>query len=188
AHDALITARETQLPRSAPQQVLARIHVRASDTRDDPLCNFNRQLERRRPLNSRNAWLASGACAFDERDELTFERFFAFDLDLIARYPSSGAAIDLTALILIIERKIRVLLKDPNLAHALGTDTARSNVCHAAILEAQPRVRDVFTAAQNRHAHRIDLFHGRTHEMQNDFEIMDHKSENHNDIGITIRI
>src|SRR6266540_1639570 len=70
-----------------------------------------------------------------------------------------------TALILIIEREIRVLLKHTNLAHALGTDAARGNVCHTTILETQPRICDVFTAAQDRHPHRIDALHRRTNEM-----------------------
>ena len=105
---------------------------------------------------------------------MTFERLLARDLDFVARNPSTRAPVDFAALILIIQREISVLLKNANLAHLLGTDAARGNVRDAAILETQPCVRDVFTAAQDRHAHGIDALHGRAHQVQNNFEIVDH--------------
>ena len=48
----------------------------------DPFRDFNCQLQRGRCLKPGNARLATGARAFDKRRELTFERLFAFDLDL----------------------------------------------------------------------------------------------------------
>src|SRR6266404_9333315 len=117
------------------------------DTRAESLGDFDRQIQRRGRLESGNARLASRARAFDERHQLTLERFFAFDFDFLARNPPSDTAIDLATLILIIERKIGVLLKHSNLTHPLGTDAAGSDICHASVLEAQPRIGDVFATA-----------------------------------------
>src|SRR6266550_9410391 len=54
-------------------------------TRADLLRYFDCQLQCRCRLRTRNARLASGACAFDERSELKFKRFAVFNLDSIAR-------------------------------------------------------------------------------------------------------
>ena len=102
--------------------------------------------------------------------------------------PFRGAPIHFAALILIIEREIGVLLEDADLPHLLGADPAGGDVRHAAILETEPRIRDVFAAAQDRHADGVDRLHGRTDEMQNDFEIVDHQVEHDSDIGAAIRI
>jgi hypothetical protein len=37
--------------------------------------------------------------------------------------------------------------------------------CHATILETQPRIRNIFAVAQNRHADCVDALHGRTDKM-----------------------
>src|SRR6266568_2558379 len=100
------------------------------DTRAESLGDFDRQFQRRRRLEAGNARLASRARAFDERHELTLERFFPSDFDFLARNPPSDTAIDLATLILIIERKIGVLLKHSNLTHPLGTNATRGDVCH----------------------------------------------------------
>src|SRR6266567_7666380 len=170
-------------PQAVAQQSAPEYISELSRTRADSLRYFNCQLQCCRCLKPGYARRAASARAFDERGELAFERLIALDLDFVPRNPSPSATIDFTALISIIEREIRVLLKHANLAHALGTDAARRNVCHATILETQPRICDVFTAAQDRHPHRIDTLHRRTNEMQNDFQIMDHQIENHADIG-----
>src|SRR6266566_266041 len=131
----------------------------------DPLRDFNRQLQRCCRLEPGNARLASGARAFDKGSELTFERLFALDLDLVPRNPASNTPVNFATLILIIEREIYVLLKNANLSHAFGTDATGRYVCYATIAETQPRICNVFAAAQNRNAHRIDALHGRTNEM-----------------------
>ena len=53
------------------------------------------------------------------------------------------APINFTALILIIEREVSVLLKDANLAHALGTDPAGGDVGHATVFKTDTRVGDI---------------------------------------------
>src|SRR5437667_10894768 len=112
----------------------ARMPQWASVTRGDPLRYFNCQLKGRRRLESRNARLSPGARTFDKRCELTFERFFAFDRDFVTRNPPPNAPIDLAGLILRIQREIRVLLENPDLAHELGTDAARGNLRHATLI------------------------------------------------------
>jgi hypothetical protein len=97
-----------------------------------------------------------------------------FNADSVAPNLSSNAPIDFTTLILIIEREIRVFLKNANLAHPLGTDAARGHICHATVFEMQSHVCDVFAPAKHGHAHRINTPQRRTHEMQNDFQVMDH--------------
>ncbi len=100
----------------------------------------------------------------------------------------SVAAVDFAALILVIEREIGVLLEDANLAHALRTDAAGSDVGDAAVLETQARIRDILAAAQHRHADGLDRLHGRAHEMEDDLEIVNHEIEHDADIGAAIRI
>src|SRR6266404_6859049 len=121
-------------------------------TRCDSLCNFHGQLERGGGLKSRDLRLPTGPGAFDEGSELTLERLAVFDLDLRARDFPVHAPIDFAALILVIEREISVFLKDTNLTHALGTDPARRDIRDATVFETQPRVGDVFAAAQHRTA------------------------------------
>src|SRR5213082_2797387 len=117
------------------------------DTRAESLGDFDRQIQRRGRLESGNARLASCGRAFDKRHQLTLERFFASDFDFLARNPPSDTAIDFATLVLIIERKISVLLKDPNLTHPFGTDSARGDICHAPVLETHARICDVFATA-----------------------------------------
>src|SRR5437762_5198800 len=76
-------------------------------TRRDLLGDLDCQLQRGCRLRTGNPWLAPGACAFDERSELKLERFAVFDLHSVTPNLFSDAAIDLAALILIIEREIR---------------------------------------------------------------------------------
>src|SRR6266487_192020 len=149
-------------------------HRETLSTRRDLLRDFNRQLQCRCRLRTGNAWLASRARTFDERCELKFEWFFVFNAGSVAPNLFSNASVDFAALILIIERDVRVLLKNANLAHALRTDAARGHVCYTTVFEMQSHVGDVFTTAKHRHAHRINTPQRRTHEMQNDFQIMDH--------------
>jgi len=59
----------------------------------------------------------------------------------------SDTAVNFAALILIIEREIRILLKDPNLAHPLRADTACGDIRHATVFEMQSRIGDVFALA-----------------------------------------
>src|SRR6266540_3881814 len=159
----------TRLPlqRHLPSEILLR-------TRRDLLRYLDCQLQSRRRLRTRNARLASGNCTFDKRSELEFERFFVFNTDSVTPNLSSNAPIDFAALILIIEREVCVFLKNANLAHPLGTDATGGHIRHATVLEMQSHVGDVFAPAQHGYAHRIDTPKRRTHEMQNDFQIMDH--------------
>src|SRR5437588_830267 len=93
-------------------------------TRLDLLRDLNSQLQRRSGLRTGNARLAPRGCTFYERRELKLERFAVFDPDPVTPNLFSDAAIDLAALILIIERQIRVFLKNPDLTHPLGADEA----------------------------------------------------------------
>src|SRR6266516_875970 len=163
-------------------------HRETLRTRCDLLCYFDCQLQCRCRLRTGNARLASRARTFDERCELKFEWFFVFNAGSVAPNLFSNASVDFAALILIIERDVRVLLKNANLAHALRTDAARGHICYASILEMQSHVGDVFTSAKHRHSHRIDTPQGRTHEMQNNFQIMDHQIENDTDVGTAFRV
>ena len=95
-----------------------------------------------------------------------------FDLGPVAPNRFADAAIDLAALILIIERDVRVFLKDSNLAYSLGADPTRGHICHTTIFKMQSHIGDVFTPAKHWHADGIDAPQGRTHEMQNHFKIM----------------
>src|SRR5437868_12850500 len=143
-------------------------------TRRDSLCYLNRQLQCRCRLRTRNARLASRTGAFNKRSKLKLKRFPALDLDPVTHDLFPETPVDFAALILIIEREISVLLKDANLAQALGTNPARGDVCHATIFEMQPRIGDVFTLAKDWHAYRVNAPERRAHEMQNDFQVVDH--------------
>jgi hypothetical protein len=88
----------------------------------DSLRDFDSHLERRRRLRARHARLATSGCAFDKGKELALERFFAFDRNSVPRNATVNQSIHITALILIIEREICVLLKNADLAHPLRTD------------------------------------------------------------------
>ena len=97
-----------------------------------------------------------------------------FDLGSATPNLFADAAIDLAALILVIEREIRVFLKNSNLAHPLGADAAGGHVCHAAVFKMKPRVCDVLAIAEHGHADGVDTPKRRADEMQNNFEIVNH--------------
>src|SRR5437773_12476559 len=80
-------------------------------TRQDLFSNLDCQFQCRRGLRTGNARLASCACTFNERCQLKFKRFVVFDLDSVAPNSFSDAPITLAALILMIQREIRVFLK-----------------------------------------------------------------------------
>src|SRR5690349_7657639 len=109
-------------------------------TRSDSLGDFDCKLERGGRLKSRNLRLPPGARAFDERDELLFQRFLALDRHFVARDFSRFTPVDFAALFFVIEREVSVLLKNANLAHPLRTDPARRHIRHATVFEAKPRV------------------------------------------------
>src|SRR5215471_11193801 len=70
--------------KNRPQAVLQHTSERAAlPTQRDFLRDLDCQLQRRRSLRTRNARLASRACAFDERRELKLKRFPVFDLDSV---------------------------------------------------------------------------------------------------------
>src|ERR1700719_2815747 len=100
-------------------------------TRSDSLCDFHSQLQSSRRLKSGDQRLASGACAFNERDQLLLQRFLAFDWNFVAGNFSAFTAKNLAALFFVIEREIGVLLKYADLAHPLGADSARGHIGNA---------------------------------------------------------
>src|SRR5204862_947042 len=104
-------------------------------TRCDVLRDFDCQFQSRRRLRARNARLASGAGAFDERRELKLEWLLAFNADSVTPNLLSNAPIDFAALILIIEGEVRVFLENEEFAHALGSYAARIHIWHATIFE-----------------------------------------------------
>src|SRR6478672_2985069 len=142
--------------------------------RRDLLGDLDSQLQRRGRLRTGNTRLSSGACAFYEGRELKLEWFAVFDLSPVTPNLFADAAINFAALILIIERDIRVFLKNSNLAHPLGTDAAGGHVCHATVFKVESRVRNVFALAQHRHADCVDTPKRRADEIQDDFEIVNH--------------
>ena len=97
-----------------------------------------------------------------------------FDPDPVTPNLFSDAAIDLAALILIIERQIRVFLKNPDLTHPLGADAAGGHICDATVFEVEPRVCNVFAAAEHGHANRVNAPERRAYKIQNDFQIVNH--------------
>src|SRR5262245_6204748 len=97
-----------------------------------------------------------------------------FDLGSVTPNLFADTAIDLSALILIVEREIGVFLKDPDLAHPLGADATGGHICDATIFKMKPRVGNVFGLAEHGHADRVDTPKRRANEMQNDFEIVNH--------------
>src|SRR6476661_9140865 len=101
------------LKRRSTGRCLQRVHKQAVlSTRCDVLADLDRQFQSRCRLGTRNARLASGAGAFDERSELQLERLLVFNADSVSPNLFSNAAIDFAGLILIIERKIRVFLEN----------------------------------------------------------------------------
>src|SRR6266699_235810 len=68
-------------------------------TRCDVLRDFDCQFQSRRRLRARNARLASGAGAFDERRELKLEWLLVFNADSVTPNLFSNAPIDFAALI-----------------------------------------------------------------------------------------
>src|SRR5262249_3127732 len=127
-----------------------------STRRRDLLRDLDGQLQGRGRLRTRNTRLAARACTLDKGRELKFEWFAVFDLGSVTPNLFADAAIDLAALILIIEREVRIFLKNSNLTHPLGADAARGHVCHAAVFKMEPRVWDVFGLAEHGSAHGVD--------------------------------
>src|SRR5580658_10309721 len=78
--------------------------------------------------------------------------------------------------------------EDANLAHALRTDTTDSKVGHTTVGKLQPRVGDVFRLAEDWDADGIDTNHRRTHEAENDVQVVDHQIEHDADVCAAIRI
>src|SRR5438552_5917229 len=124
----------------------------------------------------------------DKGCDLLSQRLFFFDCHRFAYDLPSLFPVNFAALSLIIEREIGVLLKDANFAHSLRADSAGSNVRNAAACKSQSCVGNIFSAAEHGHAYGIDVFDGRTHQMQNDLQIMNHQIEDDSDIGAAIRI
>ena len=144
--------------------------------------DFERHVKGGGSLESADFWLLASRCAFDKGGEFTLERFILFDFDFFFGDGHAVFAIDPAALILIVEGKIGVALKNADLAEAFGTDAARGDVGDTAILKPDPCVGDVFAARQHGYADGIDRGDGRVHEMQNDLEVMDHEIKNDPDV------
>src|ERR1700726_3924098 len=133
-----------------PLQVTSQSNIGLA-IRGDSLGDFDRELERRGCLKPRNPRFAPGPGTFNERYQLAFQRFLAVDCHFVAQNFPGLTAINFTRLFFVIEREIRVLLKNSDLAHTFRTDAARSHVCHATICETQPRISNIFAAAQHWH-------------------------------------
>ena len=130
---------------------------------------------------TRGAWLR--ARALGEGGQLELQRLVLLHLDLLLGDLRIDLAIDLAALVEVIEREIGVVLEDADLAHLLEADAAGRDVGHAAVFETDARVGDVLALAQHGGADRIDRLDRRAHEMQHDFEIVDHQIEHDADVG-----
>src|SRR5437588_11787673 len=157
-------------------------------TRPDSLGDFQRELERSSGMRARHFRLATSDCTVDKGDDLLSQRLLFFDRYWFASDFPSLFPINLAALTLIIERKVGVLLKDANLPHSLGADSTGGDVGNAAARKSQSRVSNIFSATKHGHAHGIDAFDRRPHQMQNDFQIMNHEIEDDADISAAIRI
>ena len=91
-------------------------------------------------------------------------------------------------LVFVVERQIRVFLEHSNFTHSLWTDPARSDVGDTTVLETNSRVGNIFAFAQHWHAHGVNALDGGAHEMQNDFQIVDHQIKHDPDIGAAVGI
>ena len=111
-----------------------------------------------------------------------------FYLDPVTPDLFSDAPVNFAALILVIEREIRVFLKDPNFAHPLGTDPAGGDIRHTTIFEMKPRVGDIFVTAEHRDADRVDTPKRRAYKMENDLQVVDHQIEYDADIRAAFRV
>src|SRR5262249_32146223 len=100
--------------------------------------------------------------------------FAVFDLHPVTPNLFSHAPIDFTALVLIIEREIRVFLENSDLAHSLRADPAGGHIRHATVFETEPRVGDIFAGAKHGHTDRVNAAKRRAHKIQNDFQIVNH--------------
>src|SRR5215471_18613854 len=100
-----------------------------------------------------------------------------FYLDPITPDLFSDAPVNFAALVLVIEREIRVFLKDPNFAHSLGTDPAGGDIRHTTIFEMKSSVGNIFAATEHRDADRVDTPKRRAYEMENDLQIVNHQIE-----------
>jgi hypothetical protein len=73
--------------------------------------------------------------------------------------------------------------KHVHTAHRRGVNAAGLQVGHAAVRERHPRLRQIFVAAENGHAQRLDRSHRRPYQGQHQIEIVNHQIEHHADIG-----
>src|SRR5947207_1326835 len=157
-------------------------------TRRDSLGDFHRELERGSSMRTRHLRFAPTNCTVDKGGDLLSQRLLFFDRYWFAPDLPPLSPVNLAALILIIERKVGVLLKDANLPHSLGADSTGGDVGNAAARKSQSRVGNIFPAAKDGHAHGIDALDRRPHQMQNDFQIMNHEIEDDADISAAIWI
>src|SRR5581483_10666239 len=130
-------------PRGRPLPALPAASSGAGDLPGD----FKRQLKGRGCLLTGDFGLAPLICSFNKRSELQLQRFLVFDGDPVANDLLSQATVNFAGLILVIERQVRVFLKNADLSDALGTDAAGSYIRHAAIFEMQPGISDIFSPA-----------------------------------------
>src|SRR5256885_10463866 len=69
-------------------------------------CDLDRQFEGRGRLKSGHARFASACRAFNERDELVFQRFLPLDRHFVARDLTTVPPINFAPLTFVIEREI----------------------------------------------------------------------------------
>src|SRR4029077_7097685 len=134
-------------------------------------------------LRTGNHGLNTLAATFHKRTEFAPKRLIFFDFDGFTSNHSIDQAKYLPALLLVIQRKIGIFLKDSYFPHFFGAHAACSNVCDAPALKANSGIRDIFPLAENRDSHGVDTLHGRPDKVQNDLQIMNHEVKNNSDFN-----
>src|SRR5947199_8368783 len=111
-----------------------------------------------------------------------------FYLDPVTPDLFSNAPVNFAALILVIEREIRVFLKDPNFAHPLGTDPAGGDIRHTTIFEMKTRVGAIFVTAEHSAADPVDTPKRRANKMENDPQVFDRPIASDTSIRAAVRV
>ena len=126
------------------------------------------------------------AGALDEGGDFEFEGFVFFDFDGFANDLVAVFAVDPAALVLVVEGEVAVGLEDADFAHFLGADAGGGEVGDAAVFEFEAGVGDVLALHENRDADGVDVDEGALHQVEDDFDVVDHEIEHDADVDAAI--
>ncbi len=118
-----------------------------------------------------------------ERFELLHERVVAFRrVDLRTRDARVRAAEHFRFLEAQIYGEVRIGLEHAQLANWLAADATRREPHERSVRKLQPRVRDVDSVGEHRHAHRFDSLRLRPERIEDEIQIVDHEIQDHVDL------